>query len=75
MGLGIAEEDILRMGTMNGASALGFGGRLGSMEPGKEAALVTAPCSARTIANPCRYILEEVDEEALSPLWTSGNGS
>jgi cytosine/adenosine deaminase-related metal-dependent hydrolase len=38
----------LRMATLNGARALGFGDRLGSIEPGKLAELIVVPCPAGT---------------------------
>jgi 5-methylthioadenosine/S-adenosylhomocysteine deaminase len=39
----LAPAAVLRMATLNGATALGFGGRLGSIEPGKQAALIAVP--------------------------------
>jgi len=42
----IAPRDILMMATKNGASALGFEGRFGSLTPGKMAAMIYVPVSA-----------------------------
>ncbi len=68
MGLGLRAQDIVSMGTINGATALGFGDRLGSIEPGKLAALAVAPCRANGVADPYRYLLEEVDLDSVRPL-------
>jgi cytosine/adenosine deaminase-related metal-dependent hydrolase len=38
----LAPADILRMATLGGAAALGLDSRLGSLEPGKEAAIIAA---------------------------------
>jgi cytosine/adenosine deaminase-related metal-dependent hydrolase len=42
----IAPRDILKMATINGASALGFEGQFGSLTPGKMAAMIYVPVSA-----------------------------
>ena len=40
---GLTPAAVLRMATLNGACSLGIGERLGSIEPGKLAALVVVP--------------------------------
>jgi aminodeoxyfutalosine deaminase len=41
---GLTPAAVLRMGTLNGAKALGFGSKLGTVEPGRLASLVVVPC-------------------------------
>jgi cytosine/adenosine deaminase-related metal-dependent hydrolase len=43
---GLAPAAVLRMATLNGARALGFAKRFGSLEPGKAAAIVGVPLAA-----------------------------
>jgi len=43
---GIAPPTALRMATVNGAGVLGFGDRLGSIEPSKSAMLIVVPLAA-----------------------------
>lgn len=43
---GLSPAAVLRMATLNGARALGFGDLFGSLEPGKTAVLVTVPLAA-----------------------------
>lgn len=42
----ISDQTILSMATINGARALGFGHRLGSFDPGKEAFVLACPLAA-----------------------------
>jgi cytosine/adenosine deaminase-related metal-dependent hydrolase len=39
----VSHDAILRMGTLSGAEALGYGDKLGSITPGKRAWLATVP--------------------------------
>jgi cytosine/adenosine deaminase-related metal-dependent hydrolase len=49
---------ILRMGTLAGAEALGWGDATGSLAPGKSADLVVVPLSAANAADPSWLVLE-----------------
>jgi cytosine/adenosine deaminase-related metal-dependent hydrolase len=45
----LAPEDILRLGTLNGAAALGLGDQVGSLTTGKRADLVALPITAAAL--------------------------
>jgi aminodeoxyfutalosine deaminase len=49
---------ILRMGTLSGAEALGWGDETGSLTPGKSADLVVLPLSASAATDPYWLVLE-----------------
>jgi cytosine/adenosine deaminase-related metal-dependent hydrolase len=58
----LAGEQLLRMATINGATALGFGGLTGGLEPGKSADLVIVPLPETESADP--YTLLYSDSNA-----------
>jgi cytosine/adenosine deaminase-related metal-dependent hydrolase len=49
---------VLRMGTLSGAEALGWGDQTGSLTPGKSADLVVLPLPAGAATDPFRLVLE-----------------
>jgi cytosine/adenosine deaminase-related metal-dependent hydrolase len=53
----VSPEDVLKMGTLAGAEALGIESELGSIRAGKRADLCVAPISAKTIA-PLEWLLD-----------------
>jgi aminodeoxyfutalosine deaminase len=63
-------EQILRMATINGAEALGFGRLTGSLEVGKSADLVVAPFAPRDTASPYDGLFsEESAERVRRSMW------
>ena len=71
---GLAPAAVLRMATLNGAHALGLDDRLGSIEPGKLAALLVVPLAdpadkpfPTVCSNPAEiYLIEEAPAEPAS---------
>jgi cytosine/adenosine deaminase-related metal-dependent hydrolase len=57
---GLPPAAALRMATLNGARALGLGDRLGSIEPGKAAALIALPLRAGD--DPLEAVVSEPEE-------------
>lgn len=53
---GFKSDEIMRMATLNGAKALGFADRIGSLEPGKDAKIYSIR-SKTSIADPYNIIL------------------
>jgi cytosine/adenosine deaminase-related metal-dependent hydrolase len=53
----IPGADLLRMATLSGAEALGWGGETGSLTPGKSADLVVVPLAAGKDADPYERVL------------------
>ncbi|NQV15994.1 amidohydrolase family protein [bacterium] len=53
---GFRSDEIMRMATLNGAKALGFADRIGSLEPGKDAKIYSIH-SETSIADPYNIIL------------------
>lgn len=54
----VAADVLLRMGTLAGARALGLGGLVGSLGPGKRADLVAFPCDAQRTGDAAAALLE-----------------
>lgn len=54
----VSPAEVLRMGTHNGASALGLEREFGSLEPGKRAAFCMVPLSDHSPANPHELLFE-----------------
>jgi 5-methylthioadenosine/S-adenosylhomocysteine deaminase len=68
-------HETLRMATLDGAAALGLGGQIGSIEPGKHADLiaidlgdwVTTPCF-----DPASHVVYVAGREQVSHVWIDG---
>lgn len=58
---GVSGEQILRMATINGAAALGFGDVTGSLEVGKSADLVVVPLSNNGTSDPHELVFGSSD--------------
>jgi cytosine/adenosine deaminase-related metal-dependent hydrolase len=54
----VAPADVLRMGTLNGAIALGWEADFGSLTPGKRARLAVVPLPDRDDRDPHRLVFE-----------------
>jgi imidazolonepropionase-like amidohydrolase len=61
----VPPEEVLNLGTLAGAKALGLADRLGSIAPGKEASLVVA--DLENAADPWSFLLSEA-RSAVSSL-------
>ena len=59
--------EVLRMGTIEGAHAIGLGDRIGSLEPGKLADLVVLESDPRAVAP------REISDIAVSETWMDGD--
>jgi 5-methylthioadenosine/S-adenosylhomocysteine deaminase len=72
---GLTAEDSLRLATLGGATALGFGSVAGSIEPGKYADLVCVDLN-RLACQPTSSVPESIvfgaTREQVSDVWTSG---
>jgi 5-methylthioadenosine/S-adenosylhomocysteine deaminase len=72
---GLTAEDSLRLATLGGATALGFGSAAGSIEPGKYADLVCIDLN-RLGCQPTSSVAESIvfgaTREQVSDVWTSG---
>jgi 5-methylthioadenosine/S-adenosylhomocysteine deaminase len=72
---GLLAEDVLRMATLGGATALGIGSLTGSIEPGKSADLVCFDLN-RLACQPARRVSDTLvfgaTREQASDVWTSG---
>jgi 5-methylthioadenosine/S-adenosylhomocysteine deaminase len=67
--------DALRLATLGGATAIGFGADTGSIEPGKYADLVCIDLNrlaCQPTANVPESILFSATREQVSDVWTSG---
>src|SRR5262249_25598699 len=66
----LAGEQLLRMATINGATALGFGGLTGSLDPGKPAALLVVPLPQMETADPSTLLLSDSSPaETRKTMW------
>jgi 5-methylthioadenosine/S-adenosylhomocysteine deaminase len=71
----LTAEDALRMATLGGATALGFGSLTGSIEPGKYGDLVCFDLNrlaCQPLARVADSILFGATREQVSDVWTSG---
>jgi 5-methylthioadenosine/S-adenosylhomocysteine deaminase len=71
-------QTVLRMATLGGATALGLGALVGSIEPGKAADLVCLDLSALACQPPTRVadtILYGATRHQVSDVWTSGRAA
>jgi 5-methylthioadenosine/S-adenosylhomocysteine deaminase len=65
----------LRMATLNGARALGWEERIGSIEPGKEADLAAVRLDAietQPVFNPLSHLVYAVSRRQVSDVWVRG---
>jgi imidazolonepropionase-like amidohydrolase len=62
-------HDLLESATLTGATALGFGGELGSVEPGKRAALIAVRLPEH-MDDVEEYLLSGVEPDAIT--WLDG---
>ncbi len=53
---GLSPTEIVRLGTLSGAEALGWSSRIGSIRPGKWADLIAVPCGA---VDPAEAVLQQ----------------
>jgi 5-methylthioadenosine/S-adenosylhomocysteine deaminase len=71
----LTAEDVLRLATLGGATALGFGSIAGSIEPDKYADLVCVDLN-RLACQPTSNVPESIvfgaTREQVSDVWTSG---
>jgi 5-methylthioadenosine/S-adenosylhomocysteine deaminase len=75
---GLAAEDILRIATLGGATAIGLGSLTGSIEPGKYADLVCFDLS-RLACQPTLRVADAIlfgaTREQVSDVWTAGRAA
>ncbi len=64
---GLSPTEIIHMGTLSGAEALGWQSRIGSITPGKSADLIAVPCDA---ADPAEAVLHH--EGPPTQVWLCG---
>ncbi len=64
---GLSPTEIVRLGTLSGAEALGWSSRIGSITPGKWADLIAVPCGA---ADPAEAVLQH--EGPPTYVWLRG---
>ncbi len=64
---GLSPTEIVRLGTLSGAEALGWSSRIGSIRPGKWADLIAVPCGA---ADPAEAVLQH--EGPPTYVWLRG---
>jgi len=69
-------EDVLRMATINGATALGLDTEIGSLEIGKSADITAIDLSGienQPVYNPVSQLIYSAGRENLSNVWLAGN--
>jgi cytosine/adenosine deaminase-related metal-dependent hydrolase len=64
----VAPADWVRMATLDGADALGLGGQIGSLTPGKRADIVAVTCEPA--ADPCAALVS--GEGGVARVWIAG---
>ncbi len=67
--------DVLRMGTINGARALGLGDITGSIEPGKQADLIAVDFDKpelQPVYNPVSHLIYSANRADVSHVWVAG---
>jgi 5-methylthioadenosine/S-adenosylhomocysteine deaminase len=75
---GLTAEDVLRIATLGGATALGLAALTGSIEPGKQADLVCIDLNRLACQPPTRVadsILFGATREQVCDVWTSGRAA
>jgi 5-methylthioadenosine/S-adenosylhomocysteine deaminase len=66
---------VLRMATLGGAQALSLGGRIGSLEPGKEADLVAVDLGElddAPVYDPVSHLVHVASRERVTDVWVAG---
>jgi cytosine/adenosine deaminase-related metal-dependent hydrolase len=66
----LSAQQIVRLGTIDGARALGFANRLGTLSVGKLASLAVVQLPANPPADPCEAVL--ADESRVIQTWMAG---
>ncbi len=69
-------REILRMATLNGATALGLNHEIGSIVPGKAAdlcAISLGDIGAKPCFDPVSHLIHVADRNAVSHVWIAGN--
>lgn len=69
-------EDVLRMGTINGAKALGLDSEIGSLEVGKSADIVAVDLSGienQPVYCPVSQLIYSAGRENVTNVWVAGN--
>ena len=71
----LGAHQVLRMATLNGASALGLDDRIGSIEVGKEADLCAVDYSGLEVSpcyDPASHLIYAASRECVSHVWVGG---
>ena len=71
----IAAADALQMATLNGARALGLDGDIGSIEPGKQADLISVDLGAvehTPCYDPVSHLIHVTGRDQVSDVWVAG---
>ena len=71
----LAATDVLRMATINGATALGTADHTGSLEPGKDADFIALECDSVAMVplyNPVSHLVYSADRTNVTDVWVEG---
>ena len=71
----LAAPQVLRMATINGAKALGLESKIGSIELGKEADLITldmTEAGAMPVYNPVSHLVYSTSHSQVTDVWVAG---